>query len=90
MSFQAEVQVFEMALKRDFKAQRAQVNDTSDIYYSLKAEHREIDWRADGETIMRQVRAFGTWFGEEVRLAPHIAIQALLEPGILVTVFLER
>lgn len=76
LSFQAEVQVFEMALQRDFKAQRTKSNNESDIYYTLQKEHLEIDWGADGETILRQVRAFGTrsqgarftYNGEEIKV----------------------
>ena len=60
LSFQAEVQVFETAFQRGFKAHLAQSNDESNIYYTLQKEHREIDWDADGKTILRQVRAFGT------------------------------
>ena len=34
----------------------------------------------------RDIRATGAWFGEKVRYAPHIAIQARLDTGVLVTV----
>lgn len=33
----------------------------------------------------QDVRALGAWFGEEVRFPPHIAIQARLTPGVMVT-----
>lgn len=34
----------------------------------------------------RRVQALGAWFGEKVRLAPHIAILAALDNGVLVTI----
>jgi len=60
LCFQAEVRVFDMALERKFKSTQVQVGTGSDIYYTMKPEHREIDWGADGEVILRQIRAFGT------------------------------
>jgi predicted dehydrogenase len=34
----------------------------------------------------RDIRAYGSWFGEKVRYAPHIAIMARLDTGVLVTI----
>lgn len=34
----------------------------------------------------RDIRAYGAWFGEKVRYAPHLAIMARLDTGVLVTV----
>ncbi|MBU4199466.1 MAG: Gfo/Idh/MocA family oxidoreductase [Verrucomicrobia bacterium] len=33
----------------------------------------------------RDIKAFGTWFGEHVKYPPHIAIMACLDTGVLVT-----
>ncbi len=33
----------------------------------------------------RNIRAYGAWFGEDVRFPPHIAIQARLDTGVLFT-----
>ena len=60
LCFQAEVKVFEMALQRNFKSCHVQAEDDSNIYYTVQTKDREIDWGTDGETILRQIRAFGT------------------------------
>lgn len=40
----------------------------------------------NGGGTWRDIRAYGAWFGEKVRYAPHIAIMARLDTGVLVTV----
>jgi predicted dehydrogenase len=40
----------------------------------------------NGGGIWRDIRAYGSWFGEKVRFPPHIAILARLDTGVLVTV----
>lgn len=40
----------------------------------------------NGGGTWRGIQAYGAWFGEKVRYAPHIAIMARLDTGVLVTV----
>jgi predicted dehydrogenase len=40
----------------------------------------------NGGGTWRDIQAYGAWFGEKVRYAPHIAIMARLDTGVLVTV----
>jgi UDP-N-acetylglucosamine 3-dehydrogenase len=40
----------------------------------------------NGGGTWQDIRAYGAWFGEKVRYAPHISIQARLDTGVLVAV----
>lgn len=61
LSFMAEADVFEEALKRGFAVGKVQEKSTSDLYYSYKEEDSLIDpQRENADAIFDKVRAFST------------------------------
>lgn len=75
LSFRAEVEVFDVALAREFEPDPGLSPECADpIYYSRRPGDLEIDFRADAASIIRRIRAndslsqgaFFVWRGEKV------------------------
>lgn len=60
MSFLAEKEAFRLALERDFEPQIENLSADDDVYFTLKPEHREIDFGESTEQIVARVRALCT------------------------------
>ena len=60
LCFQAEVDVFKLALARDFVPVSKQVSRGDEIYYSFKDNDLQIDFAQSAQDIRRRVLAFNT------------------------------
>ncbi len=58
LSFLAEKEVFNAAIKRDFAPLKEQKLNGSEIYYSVREDDRKLDFSKPAENIVRQIKAF--------------------------------